>query len=49
MSSGSSTQPKKHNDAEAADLDAARGLLPAVVVGAALWAIAFAIAALMRG
>lgn len=49
MSPVSSTQPKKHNDAEAADLDAARGLLPAVVIGAALWALAFAIAALMRG
>ena len=49
MSSGSSTQPKKHNYVVAADLDAARGLLPAVVIGAALWAIAFAIAALIRG
>jgi hypothetical protein len=31
-------------DGERPDLDAARGLLPAIAVGAALWALAFAAA-----
>jgi len=48
MSQVSSMQTQKDNAAEATDLDAARGLLPAVVIGAALWAIAFAIVALMQ-
>lgn len=34
---------------ETPDLDAARGLVPAIVVGAAVWAIVFAIAALLWG
>lgn len=31
------------------DLDAARGLVPAIVVGAAFWAIFFAVAVLLWG
>jgi len=32
---------------DAPDLDAARGLIPAIVIGAAVWAIAFAIIVLI--
>jgi hypothetical protein len=39
----------EHRNGDSADLDAARGLLPAIVVGAAVWAIVFAIAALLWG
>lgn len=35
----------QHEDGDRPDLDTARGLLPAITVGAALWALAFAIAA----
>jgi hypothetical protein len=31
------------------DLDAARGLVPAILVGAAVWAILFAVAVLLWG
>ncbi len=39
----------EHQKADSPDLDAARGLLPAIVVGAAVWAIVFAIASLLWG
>jgi hypothetical protein len=39
----------EHQKGDSPDLDAARGLLPAIVVGAAVWAIVFAIAALLWG
>jgi hypothetical protein len=39
----------EHRKGHSPDLDAARGLLPAIVVGAAVWAIIFAIAALLWG
>ena len=42
-----SIRNKKHG--EAPDLDAARGLVPAVVVGTALWVIVVAIAVLIWG
>jgi hypothetical protein len=35
------------DDRDLRDLDAVRGLLPAIVIGAAVWAIAFAIAVLL--
>jgi len=34
---------------QAHDLDAARGLVPAIVAGAAVWAILFAVAVLLWG
>jgi hypothetical protein len=40
---------KKTEDGDTPDLDAARGLVPAIVIGAAVWAIAFAIAVLLWG
>ncbi len=40
---------RKKKDGDAPDLDAARGLVPAIVVGAALWVIVFAIAVLLWG
>lgn len=40
---------RKREGEDSPDLDAARGLVPAIVVGAAVWAIAFAIAALLWG
>lgn len=39
----------EHQQGDSPDLDTARGLLPAIVVGAAVWAIVFAIAALLWG
>ncbi len=39
----------EHRKDDSPDLDAARGLVPAIVVGAAVWAIVFAIAALLWG
>lgn len=40
---------KKTEDGDTPDLDAARGLVPAIVIGAAVWAIVFAIAVLLWG
>jgi hypothetical protein len=40
---------KKTEDGDSPDLDAARGLVPAIVIGAAVWAIVFAIAVLLWG
>lgn len=34
---------------DAPDLDTARGLVPAILVGAVIWAIAFALAVLIWG
>jgi hypothetical protein len=39
----------EHRKGHSPDLDAARGLLPAIVMGAAVWAIIFAIAMLLWG
>jgi hypothetical protein len=39
----------EYRKGDSPDLDAARGLLPAIVVGAAVWAIVFSIAALLWG
>jgi hypothetical protein len=39
----------EHRKGHSPDLDAARGLLPAIAVGAAVWAIIFAVAALLWG
>ena len=47
MSVGSAMQSKK--DEEGEDLDAVRGLVPAIVVGSAVWAIVFAIAVMLWG
>jgi hypothetical protein len=38
---------RNDEDRETADLDAVRGLIPAIVAGAAVWAIAFAVAVLI--
>jgi hypothetical protein len=38
---------RNDDDRETADLDAVRGLIPAIVAGAAVWAIAFAVAVLI--
>jgi len=40
---------KNDEEVESADLDAARGLVPAIVVGAAVWATVFALAVMLRG
>ena len=40
---------KKTENGDTPDLDAARGLVPAIVIGAAVWAIVFAIAVLLWG
>ena len=40
---------RKNKGGEAPDLDTARGLVPAIVVGAALWVIVIAIAVLLWG
>jgi hypothetical protein len=52
MSVGSAMQSKRDEEGEGderADLDAIRGLVPAIVVGAAVWAIVFAIAVMVWG
>jgi hypothetical protein len=48
-SAGVAVDMDEHRKGHSPDLDAARGLLPAIVVGAAVWAIIFAIAALLWG
>lgn len=48
-SAGGGGDMDEHQKGDSPDLDAARGLLPAIVVGAAVWAIVFAIAALLWG
>lgn len=40
---------KDPEDGDSPDLDAARGLVPAILVGAVIWAIAFAIGVLLWG
>jgi hypothetical protein len=37
----------KNEDRDSPDLDAARGLIPAIVIGTAVWAIVFAIVVLI--
>lgn len=49
MSVVSSMLIRKKKDGDAPDLDAARGLVPAIVVGTALWVIVVAIAVLIWG
>jgi hypothetical protein len=49
MSVVSSMLIRKKKDGEAPDLDAARGLVPAIVVGTALWVIVVAVAVLIWG
>lgn len=49
MSVASAMQMRKNKPGEQPDLDTARGLIPAIVVGAALWVILFALAVLFWG
>jgi hypothetical protein len=44
---GETVQTFGENDGDAPDLDAARGLVPAVLLGAALWAIAVRVVTLL--
>lgn len=46
---GKIVELKDPEDGDSPDLDTARGLVPAILVGAVIWAIAFAIAVLIWG
>jgi len=46
---GKALETKNTEDGDSPDLDTARGLVPAILVGAVIWAIAFAIAVLIWG
>lgn len=46
---GKALEMKNPEDGDSPDLDTARGLVPAILVGAVIWAIAFAIAVLIWG
>jgi len=46
---GKTLEMKNPEDGDSPDLDTARGLVPAILVGAVIWAIAFAIAVLIWG
>jgi len=46
---GTVLDTKTPEDGDSPDLDTARGLIPAILVGSVIWAIAFAIAVLIWG